>query len=71
MHAPAHFSRKSIPARVKSSQTRTDTPSVLGPGNHLLYGDNATVMRTMMGSQSVDLIYLDPPFKSDKNYNLI
>jgi DNA modification methylase len=43
----------------------------LGPGNHLLYGDNATVMRDLMGSQSVDLIYLDPPFKSDKNYNLI
>lgn len=44
---------------------------MLGPGNHLLYGDNATVMRDMMGSKSVDLIYLDPPFKSDKNYNLI
>jgi site-specific DNA-methyltransferase (adenine-specific) len=43
----------------------------LGPGNHLLYGDNATVMRDMMGSQSVDLIYLDPPFQSDRNYNLI
>jgi len=43
----------------------------LGPGNHLLYGDNATVMRDKMGSRSVDLIYLDPPFQSDRNYNLI
>jgi hypothetical protein len=50
---------------------RNDEPMSLGPGNHLLYGDNATVMRDLMGSQSVDLIYLDPPFKSDKNYNLI
>lgn len=44
----------------------------LGPGNHLLYGDNATVMRTLMsGGRQADLIYLDPPFKSDRNYNLI
>lgn len=39
--------------------------------NHLFYGDNKTVMRDMLDSQSVDLIYLDPPFKSDRNYNLI
>lgn len=28
-------------------------------------------MRERIPSQSVDLIYLDPPFKSDQNYNLI
>lgn len=39
--------------------------------NRLLYGDNVTVMRDLMPARSVDLIYLDPPFKSDKNYNLI
>lgn len=39
--------------------------------NTLLYGDNVTVMRDKLGLQSVDLIYLDPPFKSDQNYNLI
>jgi len=38
--------------------------------NHLFYGDNLTRMR-QMGKHSVDLIYLDPPFSSKQNYNLI
>lgn len=39
--------------------------------NTLFYGDNLTIMREKIPSKSVDLIYLDPPFKSDQNYNLI
>jgi len=38
--------------------------------NQLLYGDNLTIMRTMPNA-CVDLIYLDPPWNSKKNYNLI
>lgn len=38
--------------------------------NRLYYGDNLKIMQRMR-SASVDLIYLDPPFKSDQNYNLI
>ena len=38
--------------------------------NHLYYGDNLTIMQGMR-SGSVDLIYLDPPFNSKKNYNLL
>ncbi len=38
--------------------------------NQLLYGDNLTIMR-QMGSNTVDLIYLDPPFNSQRSYNLI
>ena len=38
--------------------------------NHLYYGDNLTRMQNMP-LKSVDLIYLDPPFKSNKNYNLM
>lgn len=38
--------------------------------NELWYGDNLTIMQGM-GKHSVDLIYLDPPFKSDTNYNLL
>lgn len=38
--------------------------------NKLWYGDNLTIMQAM-GKHSVDLIYLDPPFKSDANYNLL
>ena len=38
--------------------------------NRLYYGDNLTIMRDMP-IRSVDLIYLDPPFNSKKNYNLM
>jgi DNA modification methylase len=38
--------------------------------NKLFYGDNLKIMERMPAS-SVDLIYLDPPFKSDQNYNLV
>lgn len=38
--------------------------------NHLYYGDNLTIMRNMPNA-CVDLIYLDPPFNSQRNYNLI
>jgi site-specific DNA-methyltransferase (adenine-specific) len=40
------------------------------PGD-LYYGDNLDVMRRHIASESVDLIYLDPPFNSDRTYNLI
>jgi DNA modification methylase len=41
--------------------------------NHLYYGDNLTVLRDHVAfpSASVDLIYLDPPFNSNANYNLL
>ena len=38
--------------------------------NHLYYGDNLTIMKNIP-TGSVDLIYLDPPFNSNRNYNLI
>jgi len=38
--------------------------------NKLWYGDNLTIMQGM-GKHSVDLIYLDPPFNSKQNYNLL
>src|ERR1700690_3659246 len=39
--------------------------------NSLLYGDNLPIMRKTLASESVDLVYLDPPFKSDLNYNVL
>ncbi len=39
--------------------------------NHLYYGDNLDVLREHVASASVDLIYLDPPFNSNRNYNVI
>ena len=39
--------------------------------NHLYYGDCLTIMRDFMKARSVDLIYLDPPFNSNREYNAI
>ncbi|MBS3981590.1 MAG: restriction endonuclease [Rhodobacteraceae bacterium] len=39
--------------------------------NHLYYGDNLSVLRESIGSESVDLIYLDPPFNSNAGYNVL
>jgi len=40
-------------------------------GNVLYYGDNLDVLRRHVGDESVDLVYLDPPFKSDQDYNVL
>jgi site-specific DNA-methyltransferase (adenine-specific) len=39
--------------------------------NQLYYGDNLTVMRGCIADESVDLIYLDPPFNSQATYNVL
>ena len=39
--------------------------------NVLYYGDNLDVLRRHMKEETVDLVYLDPPFKSDQNYNVL
>ena len=39
--------------------------------NHLYYGDNLTVLRDSIRDESVDLIYLDPPFNSNASYNVL
>lgn len=39
--------------------------------NKLFYGDNLDVLREHIASESVDLIYLDPPFNSNANYNIL
>ena len=39
--------------------------------NHLYYGDNLDIMRRYIKDETVDLVYLDPPFNSSRNYNVI
>ena len=39
--------------------------------NHLYYGDNLEVLREHVRDESVDLIYLDPPFNSNATYNVL
>ena len=37
--------------------------------NTLYFGDNLTVLRDHIGDETIDLVYLDPPFKSNHDYN--
>lgn len=39
--------------------------------NRLFYGDNLEVLRSALGTETVDLVYLDPPFNSNRGYNVI
>jgi site-specific DNA-methyltransferase (adenine-specific) len=39
--------------------------------NRLYYGDNLDVMREHLADESIDLIYLDPPFNSNASYNIL
>ncbi len=39
--------------------------------NKLYYGDNLDVLREHVPDESVDLVYLDPPFNSSRNYNVL
>lgn len=39
--------------------------------NTLYYGDNLTILREHIPAASVDLIYLDPPFNSNRSYNVL
>src|SRR6185437_12334601 len=39
--------------------------------NALYYGDNLHVLRDHIKDETVDLIYLDPPFNSKRDYNLL
>jgi DNA modification methylase len=39
--------------------------------NQLFYGDNLDVLRRHIADESVDLVYLDPPFKSGADYNVL
>ncbi len=39
--------------------------------NTLYYGDNLDILRRYVADETVDLIYLDPPFKSNQDYNVL
>ena len=39
--------------------------------NKLYFGDNLDMLREHVQDESVDLIYLDPPFNSNATYNVL
>jgi site-specific DNA-methyltransferase (adenine-specific) len=68
MCADAYMPPRKPPVRAASTpivMTRERAPNVLH------YGDCLTVLRERISPESVDLIYLDPPFNSQRAYNMI
>lgn len=51
----------------------SSTPSTraFGDDNLLYYGDNLSVLREHTADGSIDLVYLDPPFNSNRDYNVL
>jgi DNA modification methylase len=43
----------------------------MGGMNKLYYGDNLDVLSRYVRDESVDLVYLDPPFNSNQDYNIL
>ena len=39
--------------------------------NVLFYGDNLDALRRHLKDETVDLVYLDPPFNSNQSYNVL
>ena len=39
--------------------------------NLLYYGDNLDILQRHVKDESVDLVYLDPPFNKSSNYNIL
>ncbi len=46
------------------------SPQPIGQ-NTLFYGDNLNILHEYIATESIDLIYLDPPFNSSRNYNVL
>ncbi len=43
----------------------------MDPQNVLYYGDNLEVLRRYIKDETIDLVYLDPPFNSNATYNVL
>jgi DNA modification methylase len=55
--------------RHPGKQIAYPTPTPLD--NQLYYGDNLDILQRHVPDASVDLIYLDPPFQSSQDYNVL
>src|SRR6266699_919777 len=62
---------KKKPAAKKVAATKQAAATLVAPENILYYGDNLDILRRHLVDESVDLIYLDPPFQSGRDYNVM
>jgi site-specific DNA-methyltransferase (adenine-specific) len=54
-----------------STPYHTEPRQAQMPENLLYYGDNLDILRNHIADESVDLVYLDPPFNSNASYNVL
>ena len=62
-----HYPRVDLPTQIVD---RVSFSNVAAEPNRLIWGDNLHVMR-QIESNSIDLIYMDPPFFSGRQYNVM
>jgi DNA modification methylase len=60
---------KKRPSRSRSAERRRRVGDE--PRSVLWYGDNLKILREHVPTASVDLVYLDPPFNSNRTYNVL
>lgn len=71
-HTETHPNDCNILGADQSAISDTDSPEMASKKNSLYCGDNLVILRGgYIADESVDLIYLDPPFNSKRDYNLI
>lgn len=58
-----------LPSRLPESKPRQDRASF--NINKLFYGDNLEILKYRIPENSIDLVYLDPPFNSKADYNIL
>ncbi len=68
---PTRSVESSFFALLEMSTTGASCLRRLRAVNHLYYGDNLEVLRRHIADESADLIYLDPPFNSNRSYNVL
>lgn len=56
--------------KIKDRILRNENPNPMSKINKLFLGDNLEVLK-QIDTESIDLIYIDPPFFSNKNYEVI
>src|SRR2546423_4884171 len=61
----------SVASHCAQTQYQTSRKSPVPQSNRLYYGDNLDILRRYVKDESVDLVYLDPPFNSNRNYNVL
>jgi hypothetical protein len=65
------YRQQSPLARLPQAGMAQYAPGMPSTNNLLFYGDNLDVLRRHIPKESVDLVYLDPPFNSNASYNVL